>query len=101
MEETSVTILSCACGDVPRVKTNGGGYVHIFCRTCGYTSLPFLGNSLFDVIKAWNESDRDRERQKAGAAAFDRMMDYCQNSVGTEREDPPIPRGFFSLFRKK
>ena len=97
----SLTILPCKCGDVPRVRTNGGSYVHLFCRSCGYESLPFLNNSLADVIKGWNESDRDRERQKAGAVAFDKMMDYCEKSVGTELEDKPIPRRFFSFFHKK
>ena len=91
-------ILSCKCGDVPRVHTKGS-YVHLFCRSCGYESMPFLNNSLADVIKSWNESHRDRERQKAGAAAFDKMMDYCKKSVGTELENKPIPRRFFSFFQ--
>jgi len=54
-----------------------------------------------EVIKSWNESDRDREKQVAGAAAFNRMMDYCNSVKGTPEEDQPIPKGFFSKLFKK
>lgn len=91
----------CKCGDFPRVKTNGGSYVHLLCHTCGYESGPYLSSTLEDVIKRWNESDRDRERQKAGVAAFDQMMDYCNNAKGTKLEDKPIPQGFFSFLKGK
>jgi hypothetical protein len=67
-------IKKCKCGDYPRIRTNGGNYAHLFCNTCGYESPPFLNNYLSDIITAWNESHRDRERQKAGAAAFDKLI---------------------------
>lgn len=93
-------IKPCKCGDYPRVRTNGGSYVHLYCATCGYESAPFLGNFLSQVIDNWNESDRDREKQKAGVAAFDKMMEYCNNVKGTPAEDKPIPRGIFKIFKR-
>ena len=51
-------IIACNCGDFPRVRTNGGSYVQLYCATCGYTSLPLLNCYLSEVIKMWNESDR-------------------------------------------
>lgn len=94
-------ILPCQCGDYPRVRTNGGSYVHLFCSTCGYESSPFLNNFLSEVITKWNESRRDVGRQKAGAAAFDRLMNYCKSVEGTPQEDEPISKGFFSKFLKR
>lgn len=94
-------IFPCKCGDYPRVRTNGGSYVHLFCRTCGYESGPFLNNFLSDIIIEWNESDRDVKNQKAGAAAFDNMITYCNEVKNTPAEDLPIPRRFFNKLFKK
>jgi len=85
-------IQPCKCGDFPRVRTNGGSYVHLYCKTCGYESPPFLWNYLSEVIEKWNMSDRDRLRQKTGAAAFDRMMTEAEialNSVTMLTEKKP------------
>lgn len=90
-----IVIEACKCGDSPRVRTNGGNYVHLFCRTCGNMSGPFLNNTLLEVIQRWNESDRDIGKQKAGVKAFDKLMELCNEAKGTPAEDEPIPKRFF------
>jgi hypothetical protein len=100
MQNKFIAIKPCKCGDFPRVRTNGGSYVRLFCRTCGYESGPFLNNTLQEVIQRWNESDRDREKQKAGVAAFDKMMEFCKEVKGTAAEDEPVPNRFFRFFQK-
>jgi hypothetical protein len=97
-----IEIYPCKCGDYPRLRTNGGSYTHLICLNCGYESGPLFHCYLTDAIQRWNESDRDRERQRAGSAAFDSMMEYCQSVTGTPAEEEPIPKTFFQrIFGKK
>lgn len=96
----AVEILPCKCGDYPRVRPRGS-YLYLICETCGYESAPFLNNYLRDVVKAWNESDRDRDKQLAGVAAFNNMMAYCNAVKGTPAEDEPVPKSIFKGFFKK
>jgi len=86
-------IKPCKCGDFPRVRTNGGSYVLLRCATCGYECGSFLNNFVPYLIERWNESDRDRAQQVAGAAAFDRMVEFCQE---TPKQDEPVKPNFFT-----
>lgn len=98
----TVQLLPCKCGDYPRLRTNGGSYVHFCCMNCGYESGPLFHIYLDKAVQRWNESDRDAGKQKAGAAAFDKMMDYCNSVKGTPAEDEPLSKGFFKrLFKHK
>lgn len=93
-------ILNCGCGDKPRLRTNGGSYVEFFCASCGYMTGSYLNNYIEDAIKNWNESDRDAKKQKAGAKAFDDMMNFCQKEIDEGRGDETGPiKKFFQKFK--